>query len=144
MKKRVIIELIPALLILLFAYTAFSKLIDYRRFTIVLEQFPFLKSVSHLMGWLLPVSELLVVVLLFFLATRFIGLLASLVMMVIFTGFLSYMIVFYPKLPCNCGGVISSLSWNQHIWFNLFFLCISLWSVINYHSAKMVKYTAPP
>lgn len=125
MKKRIVWELIPALLILLFAYTAFSKLMDYKRFTIVLEQFPFSKSASHLMGWLLPVSELIVVVLLFFPATRFLGLIASLAMLVVFTGFLIYMIVFYPKLPCNCGGVISSMSWNAHFWFNLVFIFLT-------------------
>jgi hypothetical protein len=58
MKRKLITEWIPALLILLFAYTAFSKLLDYRRFAIVLSQLPFLKAEAAVTGWLLPVAEL--------------------------------------------------------------------------------------
>ncbi|MFT4017904.1 MAG: MauE/DoxX family redox-associated membrane protein [Agriterribacter sp.] len=132
MKKSMVTEWIPALLILLFAYTAISKLADYRRFTMVLEQFPFLRSTSHIVAWLLPLSELMIVALLFFPATRLAGLASSLIAMTAFTVFLVYIITFYPKLPCNCGGVLEWLSWKQHVAFNSVFLLINFGAIIIY------------
>jgi hypothetical protein len=36
------------------------------------------------------------------------------------------MISFDKNLPCSCGGIISKLSWKQHIIFNLFFIVLSV------------------
>ncbi|WP_407635810.1 MauE/DoxX family redox-associated membrane protein [Solitalea canadensis] len=27
-------------------------------------------------------------------------------------------------IPCSCGGLLSSLSWNEHIAFNIFFIVL--------------------
>jgi hypothetical protein len=36
------------------------------------------------------------------------------------------MVSFDKNLPCSCGGIISKLSWKQHILFNLFFIMLSI------------------
>lgn len=50
----------------------------------------------------------------------------SLVLMMAFTVYIGMALVgAWEKLPCGCGSVISSLSWKQHFFFNLFFLLFS-------------------
>jgi hypothetical protein len=67
---------------------------------------------------LLPLAELLIALLLIFERTRLYGLWASLFLLVLFTGYLGYMILLMPHLPCSCGGVIGSMSWSVHLVFN--------------------------
>jgi putative oxidoreductase len=33
-------------------------------------------------------------------------------------------------IPCSCGGVIRKLTWPQHLFFNLFFVGISILGII--------------
>lgn len=138
-----VIEFISSLLILLFVYAAISKLIDHRRFIIVLEQFPFVKSIAPILGWLIPLTELVIAGLLFLQTTKVTGLFASLILLLFFTAFLLYMIVYYPKLPCNCGGVLQMLSWKQHIIFNLLFILLSSVGIIIFPGYKL-RDDSPP
>ncbi|MEJ7778751.1 MAG: MauE/DoxX family redox-associated membrane protein [Daejeonella sp.] len=32
----------------------------------------------------------------------------------------------FERIPCSCGGIISKLTWGQHLVFNLFFLALAL------------------
>jgi hypothetical protein len=50
--------------------------------------------------------------------------------MTAFTLYIGYMVSFAEKLPCSCGGVISKMTWNQHLVFNIFFTLLSLLGVI--------------
>jgi hypothetical protein len=126
MKKLPVIQLATSLLILLFAYTAISKLLGYRAFARVLSESPLIHNGADNIAWLLPAAELIVVLLLFFEATRKIGLYASLFLLVMFTLYLLYMVLFADHLPCSCGGVLNKMSWKQHIFFNLSFIGINL------------------
>ena len=72
-----------------------------------------------IMAWAVPLTELAVAGLLFFVSTRGLGLKASFVLMILFTLYIGYMLVFTPHLPCSCGGVIKQLSWKEHLVFNI-------------------------
>jgi putative oxidoreductase len=126
MKKLPVIQIASSLLILLFAYTAISKLLGYRAFARALSESPLIHNGADSIAWLLPATELIVVLLLFFETTRKIGLYASLFLLVSFTIYLLYMVLFVDDLPCSCGGVLSKMSWQEHIFFNLFFIAINL------------------
>ena len=126
MKKLPVLQIASSLLILLFAYTAFSKLFDYRAFTQTLSESPLIHNGADTIAWLLPAIELVVVLLLFFEGTRRVGLYASLLLLVLFTLYLLYMVLFVADLPCSCGGVLSKMSWKQHVFFNLFFIVVNL------------------
>ncbi|HLS95893.1 MAG TPA: MauE/DoxX family redox-associated membrane protein, partial [Sphingobacterium sp.] len=55
----------------------------------------------------------------------------SSLLMAAFTAYIGVALLgAWEKLPCGCGSVISGMSWQQHFWFNVFFLIISLvgWS----------------
>lgn len=115
-----------SMLILLYSYTAISKLVDYEIFKATLGRSPLIDQEADTIAWLLPAAELIVVLLLFFEHTSKAGLLASLVLLIIFTLYLLYMVLFVADLPCSCGGVLSKMSWEQHVFFNLFFIVINL------------------
>ena len=125
MKRNLIIEVISSLLILLFVYTAISKLLDHTAFKTVLSKSPLIASKAGIVALALPITEALVSVLLFIPRTRIWGFYGSLALMSVFTLYLAYMINFTPKLPCSCGGVLKQMTWNQHLLFNIFFLALS-------------------
>jgi len=137
-------DVISGMVLLLFLYTSLSKLADYETFKNVLTASPLLKPFAGLIAWLLPVLELLIVVLLFIPTYRLKGLSASLILICLFTIYLIYMIVFTPHLPCNCGGVIKLLTWPQHIFFNLFFIILSLVGILLYRKNKRTRSDYPP
>jgi hypothetical protein len=62
--------------------------------------------------------------------TRKLGLYISLGLMMAFTGYISYMMIFIPDLPCSCGGVISKMTWGQHLIFNVFFMLLALTGIL--------------
>jgi putative oxidoreductase len=115
-----------SLLIVLYTYTGISKLSEYERFKSSLRRSPLIDQGADIIAWLLPAIELVVVLLLFFEQSRKAGLIASLVLLVLFTLYLLYMVLFVADLPCGCGGVLTNMSWQEHVWFNLFFMGINV------------------
>jgi hypothetical protein len=125
MSRKLIAEIIGGLFILLFLYTALSKLSEIALFRLVLRSSPLISGYANPVSILIPASEILVSLLLFIPGTRRQGLYASLLLMLIFTLYLVYMISFTTALPCSCGGVISQLSWKQHLVFNIIFTLLA-------------------
>ena len=123
-KKAIIPDIISALFILLFVYTATTKLIDHESFRTVLSQSPLIGIKAAILSWVLPILELLTATLLFIPSIRNWGFACSLILMLLFTGYIAYMIFFTPKLPCSCGGVLAFMTWPQHLIFNIFFTAL--------------------
>lgn len=121
MKKK-IPDIICGLLILLFAYTAFSKLLDIHRFESVLSRAPLIGNHAAILAVLVPAVELMIVLLLLVPRTQRTGLIAATALLMVFTVYLVFMVLTDPDLPCSCGGVIQQLSWKQHIVFNFCFI----------------------
>lgn len=126
MKRNYWVEIISSLFILLFLYTAISKVIDFKHFSNTLTTAPLLRQYGKLLSWLIPCSEILMAALLFLPKTRKIGLWGSLGLMLGFTGYLAYMLFFSKVRPCSCGGVIEKMTWNQHFIFNIFFTLLAV------------------
>lgn len=146
MRRKITIEIVSSLLILLFVYTAISKLLDYTSFRQVLSTSPLIGDKAAVTSLALPITEGLVSVLLFIPRTRLWGLYGSLALMTAFTLYLAYMIYFTPKLPCSCGGVLKQMTWNQHLIFNVFFLLLSIAGIVlqRRHIRKEGKKELPP
>lgn len=125
-KPIVIADIISGMILLLMLYTSISKLIDHSTFNLVLHRSPLLKPAANILSWLIPILEICISLLLFFPTSRLKGLYASFILLVLFTGYLTYMIAYTPNLPCSCGGVIKHLTWLQHILFNTFFIALCL------------------
>jgi putative oxidoreductase len=123
--RSTVLEIISALFILLFVYTALSKFFEFADFKNVLGRSPLISNYNTLAAWTLPIVELIVSLMLFIPRTRILGLISSLVLMTLFTLYIGYMLAFTPSLPCSCGGVLKSMTWGQHLTFNIFFTLLA-------------------
>lgn len=119
-------EIASGLLIILFVYTALSKLMDAKQFQSVLSQGRLTRPMAGVLSWMVPLTELSVACLLFVPGTRIYGLLLSFLLMSVFTLYIAGMLLFSPTLPCSCGGVMSALSWRDHLFFNIAFTLLAL------------------
>lgn len=126
------------LLIFLFAYTAVSKLnlfsygaghlkiVDVSAFEEAMYKSPVLRPYVHELAWLIPLTELAICMLLLFGKTKKWGFYFSFIVLTVFTAYIIYILNVYPNhLPCVCGGVISLMSWSQHLVFNLIFVLLA-------------------
>ena len=132
------------LLILLFAYTAFSKaqlfkgnkIIDVSQFKDAMLKSPLLQHHVNVLAYTVPSVELVICLLLLFKPTKLIGYYASLALLCLFTGYIVYMFIWAPALPCTCGGVIAELSWHQHLALNVAFIIITTNAIVLTHKRK--------
>ncbi|MBO9730198.1 MAG: hypothetical protein J7623_16280 [Chitinophaga sp.] len=130
MNRKNITQLIASLLILLFSYAATSKLVDYQTFVIQLGKSPLIDQYAIPISWGIPSLEYVVVALLLFSRSRLLGFYASFFLMMLFTVYIYAILHFSYDLPCSCGGVLSQLSWQQHLIFNIAFTILSLFGII--------------
>jgi putative oxidoreductase len=127
MKKVVIFDILIVLIVILFAYTAFSKLFDQNLFILQMSRSPIyiMQLAAPFLGWIIPVMELLIVAGLMITRFQIKALEASLALFIIFEVYIVSMLLTGLHLPCSCGGVIGKMTWKQHIPFNLFFIASS-------------------
>lgn len=126
MKRSVLVEIICSLLVLLLVYTGLSKLVHHNRFVFELKLQPIPTSAIIWLSWLLPFTELFIAASLFFYHFRVYGLFAALILMIGFTSYTSLILLnSFKVIPCSCGGIISLMSWKQHLIFNILFVMIT-------------------
>ena len=118
--ESVFISFVKAIIILLFAYTATDKLLHY---TVTVGQM----NQQLLPLWLkpylplgIPILELLIALSLAIFSNKLWPWLAAASLMLAFTAYVG-IVHFgdFPRVPCSCGGIISSLSWSAHFYLNL-------------------------
>jgi hypothetical protein len=115
------------LLILLWIYASISKLIDFHHFEAEMHNQAIPPIVQAFLIYGLPPVELIVAGLLIGDKTYVAGLLASLILLTIFTGYITLTILhFFSYVPCSCGGILEKMSWTTHLVFNLFFIFLTL------------------
>ena len=118
-KKEWIIEIVNALLVVLFIYAAVTKLIDYNKFRLQIGQSPVLTAFAGTIVWLVPAIEVVIAMLLMTKRFRLAGLYTSFSLMVMFTAYIVVITRFSEYVPCSCGGVLEKLNWNEHLVFNI-------------------------
>jgi len=125
------IILITGLMIILWAYTAFSKVLNFQRFEQAMMTQVFPRWVGKILMYLLPLSEIVLVVLLLIPQTRLFGMYASLFLMVIFTLYVGGAVFqIYDRYPCACGGLFGRLGWYKHLKVNIMLTLIALVGVV--------------
>ena len=131
MTRKIMVEVICSLLVLLFLYTSLSKWLDFKTFAGDINNQPFPNWMTPWLVWIVPVTEVLTVLALLFEKTRTTGLWASFVIMTLFTIYTALVLLrVFHRIPCSCGGVIKYLTWKQHLVFNLFFTSISIAGIL--------------
>lgn len=127
------------LLVLLWAYTAASKLTDLKAFELQMQSQIFAKQYVKIIMWLVLSAEFLALFLLLFRYTNKLGFWVSFMLMLSFTLYIAFALLgFYESRPCSCGGVINQLSWHAHFWFNCFFLLVSFLGIYSRRKSKHI------
>ncbi|WP_089998748.1 MauE/DoxX family redox-associated membrane protein [Chryseobacterium taichungense] len=121
-----IVEFISYFFILLFCYAGISKLTDFEKFREQISASPLLNGSSQFLPYILIIVEFLIAGLLCYRKTRTIGLIGSLFLMLIFTGYIAKLLSTSKNLPCSCGGILEKMSWNQHLYFNVGCVILSI------------------
>lgn len=130
MKRGFFVTVCCCLLILLFAYTGMSKIVNHNLFTVQIEKSVLLQPIAPVIALGVPGIELVIAFILVLPRTRLVGLYASFYLLCFFTIYILYALTFYDKMPCKCGGVLQSLSWQAHTWFNVFFIAVSMTGIV--------------
>lgn len=117
--KRRYIEIISSILILIFAYTGITKLIEIEKFRTIISLSPVISWAANVISPALPIIEIVTVIMLFIPAFRKWGLIVSFFLMCLFTLYIGYMTFFAPDRSCSCGGVLENMSWQGHLIFNI-------------------------
>lgn len=123
-------DILCALLVFLFIYTSVSKLLEYHTFRRQLGQSPFITLYAPFIAWALPAGEIIIAGLLLIPRTRLTGFYLSFFLLCLFTFYLAAMLQLSYFIPCTCGGVLQSLSWQAHIVFNIAFIILSALGVL--------------
>ncbi|WP_215222614.1 MauE/DoxX family redox-associated membrane protein [Echinicola shivajiensis] len=126
-------ELIPLLVAMLFVYTAVSKVYDSVGTMRALYNQVFPHWMAELIFYGLPVIELVIAVMVLLPKFRRKGMWAGFLLMIAFTAYISLVMGdVFDRVPCSCGGVLSSLGWEEHLVFNLSVLVMMVIWLIKY------------
>jgi hypothetical protein len=135
-KNNIIYKSSRFLLVLLFAYAGSSKLLGHELFLSQLMRMNMLHTVAGAIAFFLPALEILTAVLLAVERLQKFGLWLTAFLMTTFTFYVAAMLILEPSLPCSCGGVISSMTWKEHLLFNIFFMLLSWKALLHYHNPQ--------
>lgn len=124
--SRMVIITSVVLLAVLFLYTGISKVVAYSNFKKQIADSALLAPFAGLLAWALPAVEILTAAALLTRKWRLPALYASFVLMLFFTGYVVWLLYFMIGVACGCGGVLESMSWEQHLAFNIFFTVLAL------------------
>jgi uncharacterized membrane protein YphA (DoxX/SURF4 family) len=128
--KKIIVEVVCYLTILLFVYAAVSKLTDLQNFQVQVGQSPMLSAFAGILAICVPIIELIITILIAFPRTRLAGLYAAFCLMVMFSVYIFIILNFGSHVPCSCGGILEKLGWKEHLAFNLIFVIILVIALI--------------
>lgn len=125
-EKGILIYVCTALLILLFAYTAWDKVLNHEIFLNQMRRspFPFMDVWALGLVWLIPMAEILIAFFLWLEHWRRRGLIASMVLLAVFEVYIGGMLLSGRELPCTCSGVFN-MGWVNHLIFNAVFIGIA-------------------
>ncbi|GAB3219552.1 DoxX family membrane protein [Algoriphagus aestuariicola] len=130
---------LSSVLTLVFGYTGLDKLIRFRDSRNAFHNQTFPPDLAEVLSYLVPGVELLIALLLLFSATRWWGFLSSILLLTIFTTYVGLIWAgAFPRVPCNCAGVLESLGWAEHFWMNLGLIGISVYGV--WMEGRKMKY----
>jgi hypothetical protein len=131
MKRKMIVEVIAFLLMLLFLYASVSKWLAFKTFIGDINNQPFPNWLTPWITNLLPPIEVMIVMALMFEKTRTAGFYASLILMSAFSIYSAAVLLkFFDYIPCSCGGIIKNLTWRENLVLNLFFVAISIAGIL--------------
>ncbi|TXE04750.1 MauE/DoxX family redox-associated membrane protein [Algoriphagus aquimarinus] len=126
-----------ALLILLWVYTGMDKLIRWEDSRKAFHNQTFPEELAEILTYAVPIIELLIAGLLLFTISRWWGYLSSILLLTVFTTYVGLIWVgAFPRVPCNCAGIINSMGWAEHFITNSMFIVVA---IIGLHQTPLKK-----
>ncbi len=112
--------LLSTLLIAVFGFTGLDKVLRFDSSRKAFHNQTFPPELAETLSYAIPGVELLIALLLLFSVTRWWGYLGSVLLLTVFVTYVGLIWVgAFPRVPCNCAGVLESLGWAGHFWMNL-------------------------
>ncbi|TDW46680.1 putative membrane protein YphA (DoxX/SURF4 family) [Flavobacterium sp. 270] len=127
--KRIIVETICFLYILLFVYAAVSKLLDFENFKAQIGQSPLLSPFADFISVSVIVVEIIIAIMLSIPKVKHVALWSSAALMTMFTAYILIILNYSSFIPCSCGGILEKLAWRDHLIFNVVFLLIAAFAI---------------
>lgn len=124
----IFISVVTFILAVLFLYTAVDKFKTIDKFTQIMGRIYLPEFMVPVVAWGVPIVEVIIVLALLTPKFRKYGLLASAILLAIFTIYITTLKLTGLRLPCNCGGIVSSLSWWNHIILNTVLMALSFFA----------------
>lgn len=140
--RKVVIEIIAALLVLLFLYTSVSKFLGFDLFVDEMNNQPFPNWMTPFLVVIIPGSEVLIALALLFDRTRMIGFYASFGILFLFTLYAALVLLkVFDYIPCSCGGMLKKLKWDEHLLFTSCFLILSIVGIALLKKQRLATFT---
>jgi len=137
------LEIISAILVLLWIYTAGDKFADYESYRRSMYLQVFNEKILHILIPSLPFAELVEAGLLMSTRHRGYGLRFSALLMALFTGYVALVYFgYFPERPCSCAGLFEKMSWGPHLLMNGLLLIITLVGLLLNSKRKEARGTA--
>ena len=130
--KRLVSYTPQLVLVLIWTYTGMDKLIQFEssRKAFLNQTFP--SELAEVLAYSVPLLELLLALLLLFSVTRWWGYLGSILLFTVFTTYVGLIWVgAFPRVPCNCAGILESMGWAEHFILNVVCIGVAVWGLKN-------------
>lgn len=137
--KLLLFEIIRYLILSVFLYTTYHKVIDLNTFEESLLRSKLLTDFSEYIKYLLPFSEILIIILLFVDKYIKIGLYLSLLSLCSFTLYLIAINNFSLFYGCSCGGIFDTMSFVEHLVVNLILIFLNILGIFLYDKKNYIK-----
>jgi len=119
--KKYILKISPVIVGILFLYTGLRKLWEGDLFyhtllnSINIENQLIIEGLS--LG--IPIVEIITSYTLLFYPKKNIGLYISLIVLIVYSGYLINLLFFQEEIPCTCRTILPLLGWYGHLYFTL-------------------------
>lgn len=130
--RKTSVEIISLVYVMVFAFTGLTKLMEGDQFFNNLNNSPILPDVvwlSYIISWAVPTLEIVIALLIAIPRTRLKGLYAALGLMIFFTMYVAGIVFISPYAPCSCGGIITLLTWQEHLLFSIGMIVLALLAI---------------
>ena len=114
-------------LVIVWTYTGLEKLLNLESTRKAMLNQPMPNELEEVLVWVVPSIELILAGMLVLVSSRWWGLLASALVLSVFTTYVGLIWVgAFPRVPCSCAGFLESMGWLEHLIFNSFLILISV------------------
>lgn len=115
------------ILIFIWTYSGLEKMLGFERSRRAFFNQPFPSELAEVLSYSIPIIELILALLLVLPKTRWWGYLGSAMLLAVFVTYVGLIWVgAFPRVPCNCAGIIESIGWTGHLILNLVLIGISI------------------